>query len=95
MEGRNTLLAQIHESSFTAPAITDVSGENEYVFIRGNWKKRSEEVPRRFLEVFSGESMCEDANYPDKEQIEIYSHRKHGYKLRFGARQVEISGGGS
>jgi hypothetical protein len=37
-----------------AMAITDGSGENEVLFIRGNHKSPGPEVPRRFLEVFSG-----------------------------------------
>ena len=43
--------------SALAPAMVDGSGEDEYVFIRGNWKKRGETVPRRFLEVFGGDEM--------------------------------------
>ncbi|MGE0377795.1 MAG: PSD1 and planctomycete cytochrome C domain-containing protein [Planctomycetaceae bacterium] len=43
--------------SAVAPAMLDGTGEDEYVFIRGNWKKRGEVVPRRFLEVFGGERM--------------------------------------
>ncbi len=43
--------------SAVAPAMLDGSGEDEYVFIRGSWKKRGEVVPRRFLEVFGGKTM--------------------------------------
>ncbi len=43
--------------SALAPAMLDGSGEDEYVFIRGNWKKRGDVVPRRFLEVFNGTKM--------------------------------------
>ncbi|MBX3436960.1 MAG: DUF1549 domain-containing protein, partial [Planctomycetaceae bacterium] len=43
--------------SAIAPAMLDGTGEDEYVFIRGNWKKPGEVVPRRFLEVFGGERM--------------------------------------
>jgi Protein of unknown function (DUF1553)/Protein of unknown function (DUF1549)/Planctomycete cytochrome C len=46
------------ESSLPTPrsvmAMTDGTGENECVFIRGNHKSLGEEAPRRFLEVFSG-----------------------------------------
>ncbi|MCA8998241.1 MAG: PSD1 domain-containing protein [Planctomycetaceae bacterium] len=38
-----------------APCMLDGSSEEEYIFIRGSWKKRGETVPRRFLEVFGGE----------------------------------------
>jgi hypothetical protein len=52
MEHRQKLLSQIKPVSSSAPAMLDGSGEDEYVFIRGNWKKRGDVVPRRFLEVF-------------------------------------------
>jgi len=38
-------------------ALTDGSGENDHVLIRGNPKKAGEEVSRRFLEVFHGAEM--------------------------------------
>jgi hypothetical protein len=49
---RQELLGQIERRSATAPAMIDATGADEYVFIRGNWKKPGETVPRRFLEVF-------------------------------------------
>jgi len=36
-------------------AITEGTGENEYVFIRGSWKSEGEEAPRQFLEAIAGE----------------------------------------
>ncbi|MEZ6058635.1 MAG: PSD1 and planctomycete cytochrome C domain-containing protein [Planctomycetaceae bacterium] len=38
--------------SATAPAMLDGNAQEEYVFIRGNWKKVGEIAHRRFLEVF-------------------------------------------
>ncbi|MFV0444116.1 MAG: PSD1 and planctomycete cytochrome C domain-containing protein [Planctomycetaceae bacterium] len=55
IDKRNELLAQLRRESGLAPVMLDGSGENEYVFIRGNWKKRGETVPRRFLSVFGGD----------------------------------------
>lgn len=54
IEKRRQLLQQIRPVSPTAPAMLDATSEDEYVFIRGNWKKRGDTVPRRFLEVFEG-----------------------------------------
>ena len=54
IERRRELVSQIRPVSHTTPAMLDGSGEDEYVFIRGAWKKRGETVPRRFLEVFNG-----------------------------------------
>ena len=48
------LESEIQPVSATAPCMMDVSGEDEYVFIRGAWKKPGDTVPRRFLEVFNG-----------------------------------------
>jgi cytochrome c553 len=55
IERRNQLLAGLQRESGLAPVMLDGSGEDEYVFIRGNWKKRGEVVPRRFLSAFSGQ----------------------------------------
>jgi len=49
---RAALEAQIPTPHYTI-AITDGSAENEHLLIRGNPRKPGEEVPRRFLEVFS------------------------------------------
>ncbi|MCA9088702.1 MAG: DUF1553 domain-containing protein, partial [Planctomycetaceae bacterium] len=49
-----TLQSQVKATSSTAPAWMDGTPEDEYVFIRGNWKKRGEAAPRQFLEVFHG-----------------------------------------
>ena len=54
IERRQNLVEQIKLVSATAPCMLDGSGEDEYVFIRGSWKKPGETVPRRFLEVFGG-----------------------------------------
>lgn len=51
---RRELLAQVRRESLTAPCMLDGTGEDEYVFIRGSWRKRGATVPRRFLEVFAG-----------------------------------------
>ena len=49
-------------TSAIAPAMLDGNGEDEYVFIRGNWKKSGEVVKRRFLEVFNGdETPCPES----------------------------------
>src|SRR5207253_6006396 len=42
-----------------AVAITDGTGLNERVFIRGSHKTPGEEVPRRFLEVLAGSHQAE------------------------------------
>ena len=39
-------------------SITDGSGENEHVFIRGNHRTLGEEAPRRLLEVLSGKEQA-------------------------------------
>ncbi len=54
IERRRQLLADVKWRSATAPAMIDGTGANEYVFIRGNWRKPGDTVARRFLEVFSG-----------------------------------------
>lgn len=51
---REKLAKQAQFESETAPTLLDGSAEDEYVFIRGNWKKQGETVSRRFLEVFQG-----------------------------------------
>ena len=56
LERQAALLAEVNPASMTAPAMADGTPENEYVFIRGNWKKPGETVPRRFLEVFASPS---------------------------------------
>jgi hypothetical protein len=54
------LLKQIRdiEAKLPAPrralAMTDGDGNNDYVYIQGNHKKRGEEAPRRFLEALAG-----------------------------------------
>ncbi|MEZ6067258.1 MAG: PSD1 and planctomycete cytochrome C domain-containing protein [Planctomycetaceae bacterium] len=50
---RNELYAAIQSASHTAPAMLEGSPEDEYVFIRGNWKKQGNIAPRQFLSVFS------------------------------------------
>jgi hypothetical protein len=51
---QDELVQQLRTVSASAPAMVDGSGEDEYVFIRGNWKKQGETVRRRPLEVFGG-----------------------------------------
>ncbi|MBL8851071.1 MAG: PSD1 domain-containing protein, partial [Planctomycetaceae bacterium] len=46
------LASQIRPLSAAAPAMAEGTPEDEYVFVRGNWKKPGESAPRRFLEVF-------------------------------------------
>ncbi len=65
IERQRRLLSEIRMTSAAAPAMCDLSGENEYVFIRGNPKKPGDIVPRRFLEVFGGEQMLTSAGYRD------------------------------
>ena len=62
---RRELLSQIQWRSATAPAMIDASGADEYVFVRGNWKKRGETVPRRFLEVFGDGDETRDRTTSD------------------------------
>lgn len=52
VEQQRALLAQLRPASAAAPAMADGTPEDEYVFIRGNWRKRGDVVPRRYLEVF-------------------------------------------
>lgn len=54
LDRRQALIARMQVESATAPCMLDGSASNEYVFIRGAWKKRGETVARRFLEVFDG-----------------------------------------
>jgi hypothetical protein len=54
LQRRDELRSRIQWSSATAPAMVDGTGVDEYLFVRGNWKKPGETVPRRFLEVFGG-----------------------------------------
>jgi mono/diheme cytochrome c family protein len=41
-------------SPFRAPALADGTGEDEFVFLRGNYKTLGERVPRRLPEVLAG-----------------------------------------
>ncbi len=52
IEKRVALLKQLQSGSALAPVMLDGSGEDEYLFIRGNWKKRGDVIPRRFLSAF-------------------------------------------
>jgi len=49
---QQALLAEIRSQSAATPAMAESTSEEEYVFIRGNWKTPGESAPRRFLEVF-------------------------------------------
>ncbi len=55
LEERRELIASIRNESATAPCMMEISPEDEYLFIRGNWRKSGDVVPRRFLEVFHGQ----------------------------------------
>lgn len=59
VERRTAFLNSIPQASQVAPAMLDGSAEDEYVFIRGNWKRVGETVPRRFLEVFDGQPIVD------------------------------------
>lgn len=50
-----TLKQQAQLESHTAPCLLAGTPEDEYVFIRGNWKKQGETASRSFLTVFEGE----------------------------------------
>jgi hypothetical protein len=66
---REELVAGIRTTSHTAPCMLEGTPEEEYVFIRGSWKRRGETVPRRFLEVFGGTSTgpaASDAPLPER-----------------------------
>ena len=56
---RNQLIAKIRKESRTAMAMQEGSAEDEYVFIRGNYRNRGEAVPRRFLEALGGQPVEE------------------------------------
>jgi len=53
-DDQDALVASIQRVSHTAPTLTEGSGVNEFVLIRGNTKTPGEVVPRRFLEALSG-----------------------------------------
>jgi len=46
------LLAEVQTVSHLAQAMMEGTGEDEYIFIRGQWQKKGEPAPRQFLEVF-------------------------------------------
>ncbi|MCA9081780.1 MAG: DUF1553 domain-containing protein, partial [Planctomycetaceae bacterium] len=54
-ERLNELRQQARFESTTAPALMDGTPEQEFVFIRGNWKKRGDDAGRQFLTVFEQE----------------------------------------
>ena len=86
---RRQLLTQIRSESSTAPVMSDSTGEDEYVFIRGAWKKPGVEVSRRFLEVFSGREMVQSGAYPGKPHSARFSRVRPEIRLSDGS----ISGG--
>ncbi len=59
---RDAIIEEIEFVSATTPALLDGTASDEYVFIRGNWTKKGETVPRRFLEVFHGESVTDSGS---------------------------------
>ncbi len=64
---------QLLEGQLTPPrqalAIADGTGENEHVFVRGNYKTQGEEVQRRFLEVFG--AVAAPAAEPGSGRLEL------------------------
>jgi len=58
------LLSQVIPNSAATPAMAAGTPEDEYVFIRGNWKKPGATIPRRFLEVFSAPGRSTPAHQP-------------------------------
>ncbi|MDP6929745.1 MAG: PSD1 and planctomycete cytochrome C domain-containing protein [Planctomycetota bacterium] len=48
------LTAKIRQTSLTAPAIMDGSGEDEFLLLRGSPRSPKGRVPRRFLEAIEG-----------------------------------------
>ena len=54
ISARNELISKIRKESRTAMAMQDGSPEDEYVFIRGNYRNQGDVVPRRFLEALGG-----------------------------------------
>ena len=48
ISARNQLISKIRKESRTAMAMQDGSPEDEYVFIRGNYRNQGDVVPRRF-----------------------------------------------
>lgn len=54
-DAKNALQSRAKLVSATAPSMLDGTCRDEYIFIRGNWKKKGETVPRRFLEVFDAD----------------------------------------
>lgn len=61
-EERQRIISKIDFVSAAAPCLLDGSSRDEYVFIRGNWKKKGETVPRRFLEVFDAEPVASEGS---------------------------------
>ena len=60
LERQQALLAEVRPLSAATPAMASSTPEDEYVFIRGNWKKRGDTVRRRFLEVFKSPSAVDN-----------------------------------
>jgi hypothetical protein len=54
LDAQAKLIAQLQRESRLAPAISELTGVNGRVFIRGNPKSLGEAVPRRHLEAFAG-----------------------------------------
>ncbi|MEZ5941878.1 MAG: PSD1 and planctomycete cytochrome C domain-containing protein [Planctomycetaceae bacterium] len=54
------LQSRAHLRSATTPALLAGTPEDEYVFVRGNWKKQGEPAPRSFLTVFDGSTTSDD-----------------------------------
>ncbi len=72
---RAAIVADIRTQSATAPCMMEISPEDEYLFVRGNWKKPGDVIPRRFLEVFGGHGPADaadsSANHRDSGRLDL------------------------
>ena len=61
---RAAVLRELRPGSALAPVMLAGTEEDEYLFIRGNWKKRGDVVPRRFLSAFSRQPSASEELQP-------------------------------
>jgi cytochrome c553 len=54
---QSKLIEKLPIQSMTCPGMTDGSGENDFVLVRGNHENLGEPAPRRFLAAFGGEPL--------------------------------------
>lgn len=64
-EKTKRLLRQVRRKSGACPAMMDLSPEDEYVFLRGNWKKPGDTVQRSFLQAFPRSATSSRFRYQD------------------------------